>query len=106
MKNDEIYLLQAEIFKVFANPLRIQIIELLSENKMSFKELMDVTGSLKSNLSQHLTMLTKSGLIKTEKVGLHNHYQLSSKKIMKTCVLVKKILTDNMKSKSDLLQKL
>lgn len=106
MKNDEVYLLQAEIFKVFANPLRIQLIELLSENKMSFKGLMDVTGSLKSNLSQHLTMMSKNGLIKTEKIGLHNHYQLSSKKVMKTCVLVKKILSDNMKSKSDLLQKL
>jgi len=106
MKNEELYLLQADVFKVYANPLRIEIIELLSEQPLSFKELMDTTGALKSNLSQHLTLMTKNGLIITSKVGLHNHYELSSKKVMKACVLIKKIMIDNMKSKNALIDSL
>jgi len=106
MKNEELYLLQADVFKVFANPLRIEIVELLSQRTYSFKELMDCTGALKSNLSQHLTMMTKNGLVKTKKIGLHNYYELSSKKVMKSCVLIKKILIDNMKLKNALLENL
>ena len=57
MKDKTLYTLHSNIFKALANPIRIEIIDILNNKEMSFRELQEATGVLKSNLSQHLTVL-------------------------------------------------
>jgi ArsR family transcriptional regulator len=43
--------------KALANPIRIEIIDVLNDKELTFGELQNETGVLKSNLSQHLSLM-------------------------------------------------
>jgi DNA-binding transcriptional ArsR family regulator len=68
--------LQAEIFKALAHPSRLLILDALYRKEESFSSLLDLTGLMKSNLSQQLSILQGSGLILCHKRGLNKYYSL------------------------------
>jgi DNA-binding transcriptional ArsR family regulator len=80
--------LQAEIFKVLAHPSRLLILDTLHRNEESFSNLMEITGLLKSNLSQQLSILQESGLIHCIKKGQNKHYSLADQNIAEVMRLV------------------
>ena len=80
--------LQAEIFKALAHPSRLLILETLYRQEESFSSLMDITGLLKSNLSQQLSILQGSGLIHCAKKGQNKYYSLSNGNIAEVIRLV------------------
>ena len=55
MKDKTVYILHSNICKALANPIRIEIIDILNDKELTFGEIREITGVLKSNLSQHLS---------------------------------------------------
>ena len=55
--------LKAEFFKTLSHPLRIRILELLSQDERSVGELLREMGVEPSNLSQQLAVLRRAGLV-------------------------------------------
>lgn len=51
MKNKSIYILRAGVCKALGHPIRIEIIELLQDDEMSFGDILSKIGGLKSTLS-------------------------------------------------------
>lgn len=85
MEDKMIFKLQANICKALGHPVRIEIIDLLRDKKMSFGELGRATGCLKSNLSQHLSSMAAKGLLLRRKEGSIVFYERSSKKVAVAC---------------------
>lgn len=106
MKNKTIYTLHSNICKALANPIRIEIIDILNNREMAFSELQKVTGVLKSSLSQHLTVLITKGILVQRKDGLNTYYKLSTIKVAKACEIMREVLIENIKKQQKLITKI
>ncbi len=89
-----IYDLQAEICSALASPVRLQIIDLVSESEKTASEMLEVLEIPKANLSQHLAVLKDAGILQSRKEGLFQYMSLSLPKIKEACVLVRSVLLE------------
>ena len=101
----QIYQLHAEVCKTLANPKRIEIINLLRSGEKSVAWLLEKTGFLKANLSQHLSVLRQRGIVKNRKEGLTVYYRIANQKIVKACDLMREVLFEQMEERKETLKK-
>jgi ArsR family transcriptional regulator len=73
-----LYQLKAEFFKTLGHPVRIRVLELLSEREHAVSELLAVIEIEPANLSQQLAVLRRAGLVATRKEGSAVHYSVTS----------------------------
>src|SRR3972149_4558763 len=106
MNGKKIFELHAEVCKALGHPLRIEVIDLLQKKELCFSDILEVTGGLKSNLSQHLTVMTKKGILKMRREGQCNYYSLSSKKVAQACRLMREVLIESLKKQNAILEKM
>lgn len=106
MKDKTIYILHSNICKALANPIRIEIIDILNDNEMTFGEIQEITGAMKSNLSQHLSLMVSNGILSHRKEGLYIYFKLSTPKIGTACRLMREVLVDNLNRQHNLINNL
>ena len=58
-----------KVYEALASSVRIRIIQLLSKNKMSIKDLAQALGLSSAIVTMHIRKLEEANIIKTEKVG-------------------------------------
>lgn len=104
--NKKIFELHADVCKALGHPLRIEVIDLLQNNELCFTDILEVTGGLKSNLSQHLSLMTKKGILKVRREGQCNYFSITSPKVVEACRLMREVLIENMKKHQKLLKKI
>ena len=61
--------LQAKLFRGFADPSRLSIMETLRDGEMTVTEIVETTGLGQSNISNHLACLRDCGLVTAEQEG-------------------------------------
>jgi DNA-binding transcriptional ArsR family regulator len=98
--------MKAEFFKTLSHPLRIRVLELLSEDEHSVGELLREIDVEPSNLSQQLALLRRAGLVATRKEGSTVHYALVSPQIAELMGVARSILTSVLTEQQDLLKTL
>lgn len=98
--------MKAEFFKTLSHPVRIRILELLTENEHSVGELLQAIDVEASNLSQQLAVLRRAGLVATRKEGSTVHYALVSSRIADLMAVARSILTSVLSEQQDLLETL
>lgn len=59
---------KAELFKALAHPVRIRVLELLSESEHTIGELAAETGLELSHLSQQVSVLRRAGIVDSRRV--------------------------------------
>ena len=90
------YETMAEIFKAFADPTRLMILKLLSENEsMCVCKIIDELKKPQPTISHHLNILKKSGLIKARKEGTWNYYYIVNPKVKTIIDTMDSILNGN-----------
>lgn len=62
--------------QVFADPLRVKIIEQLAAEQLCTCHLVEMTGARQPTISHHLKILREAGLVETEAVGRNTYYRL------------------------------
>ena len=92
----ELYKLHAEICKVFSNPIRLEILNLLRDKKMFVTELIYQTKLSQANISQHLSIMKSKGIVVSERNGKNIYYKLSNPKIIKAFDIIKEVLTERL----------
>ena len=95
MADKGIYNLHSEVLKALGNPMRLQIIEMLQKKEYCFSDILENTGTIKSTLSQHLSIMVNTGLLHVRKDSRCNYYKLSSAKVAKACSLLREVLIAN-----------
>ena len=102
MNDKKIYALHANTCKALGHPTRIEIIDILQTKEMFFGQLLEKIGGPKSNLSQHLSLMTSQGILIQRKEGLNVYYKLSSKKVSAACRIMREVLIDNLKKQNEI----
>ncbi len=69
--------LKAEVFKAMGHPLRLGIIEFLQQGEMCVCDIVAHVGTEISNVSKHLSLLKKAGLLADRRDGLKVMYSLT-----------------------------
>lgn len=89
--------LQAEICKVLANPIRLEILNRIGSREVSFGNLLSALGISKTNLSQHLAVLRKSGVVMDRREGVHAYFRLTYLEIEEACRAVQNVLAKHLR---------
>ncbi|NBE51305.1 ArsR/SmtB family transcription factor [Streptomyces boluensis] len=66
----------ADLIRVLADPLRLQIVTLLARETLCTTHLVEETGARQTNLSNHLRVLREAGFVDTEPCGRFTYYKL------------------------------
>jgi len=93
----ELYELHAEICKVFSNPTRLEILNLLRDRRMSVTGLIEKTKLSQANISQHLSVMKSKGIVISDRKGKNIYYKLTNLKIIKAFDIIREILVERLK---------
>ena len=80
-----VFTLAAELFAVLATPIRLQILSAVCEREKSVNELLLEIDTTQPNLSQHLAVLFKTGVLAKRKEGTQVIYRVQSEKAVALC---------------------
>lgn len=80
---------QAELCRVFTNSYRILILWALTEGELPVTEIAERVGSSMQNVSQHLNLLKRHGLISARREAQHIYYHLNESPWLSSCPAMK-----------------
>ncbi len=86
-KSDQgrVFELAAELFAVLATPMRLRVLSSLCEREKSVNELLAEIDTTQPNLSQHLAVLFRTGVLAKRKEGTQVIYRVQSEKAVALC---------------------
>ncbi|MFI5530240.1 ArsR/SmtB family transcription factor [Kitasatospora sp. NPDC051853] len=87
-----LYQLKAEFFKTLGHPVRIRVLELLSEREHAVAEMLPEVGVEPAHLSQQLAVLRRAQLVTTRREGSTVHYRLTTPELADLLKVARSIL--------------
>ena len=75
----------AELFSVLSTPIRLQILSTLCDGELSVSQILEKIDTTQPNLSQHLAILYRHGVIGKRKEGTQVIYNVQSEKAVTLC---------------------
>jgi ArsR family transcriptional regulator len=94
----------AQRFKLLGEPSRLELLnQLMANGEMNVMELVNATGQQQANVSKHLNMMAREGILARQKKGLNVIYSISDQSIYEICELVCEQLKSEINSQSRLL---
>ena len=81
MLENEKLKIKAKLFRGFADPTRLAILECLRIGEKTVTEIVQETGQGQSNVSNHLGCLLECGLLKNRRDGKNIHYSIRNAKV-------------------------
>lgn len=104
--NLEMQQFKADFFKALAHPLRIRILELLTEGDKNVNEIQSLIGSEGSAVSQQLTILRAKNIVIGTKDGNRVIYSLRDPMIVELLSVAKQIFNNHLVDTISLLDKM
>lgn len=89
-KDKSIYKRNAEIYKLLANPIRLEILDILKDGEASLDELSETIGIRKPNTSQHLAILRYLKIVDVKKKGQKAYYTMTDKRVTESSKILQK----------------
>lgn len=89
--------LQCEICQALANPFRLAIVGHLKDRELGAADLIAELGISKVNLSKHMTVLSRVGVVESRREGRNIHYRLTDPEINHACAIMRSILYRRLK---------
>lgn len=96
--------LKAEFFKALGHPMRIRVLELLSEDEHSVSMLTRVMDVEQAALSGQLAVLRRAGLVVAHREGANVIYALADDRIADLLAVSRQILLDMVSDARDALR--
>jgi ArsR family transcriptional regulator len=92
----ELYRMQAETAKVLANPVRLRILDLIGDGEVANGALLTTLGISRANLSQHLALLRRAGIVTERREAVRVYYRLTFPEIKGLCAAMREILAKHL----------
>jgi DNA-binding transcriptional ArsR family regulator len=92
---EPLYRIKADLFKALAHPVRIQVLEVLAAaggEATPASRLAEVTGAEGSQLSQHLAVLKRTGVVTSQRIGNAVEYRLGEPVVAELLVVARSFL--------------
>lgn len=106
MSSRELYVQQAEFCKLMANPKRLEIINLISEQALCVEEIARAMEAHLPNISQHLALLRDQGVVEVTRKGTHLYYKLNDPQLFEACCLMRQAVIGRMENQAQILKTL
>ncbi|MGD9379170.1 MAG: metalloregulator ArsR/SmtB family transcription factor [candidate division WOR-3 bacterium] len=94
----------AAIFSALAHPLRLQIMESLREGPCCVCRIIPRVGGEQSNVSHHLAILRRAGVVQCEKRGVEVWYAVADPRIFEIMDLINSCVLGNLEKTRSLLE--
>jgi DNA-binding transcriptional ArsR family regulator len=78
----------ADYFRALGVPLRLKLLNALRERECSVGELTEMLGCSQANVSKHLAVLNRSGLVRKTARGTSTFYRIADPRTYELCDLV------------------
>lgn len=98
-----LYQLKAEFFKTLGHPVRIRVLELLSEREYAVAEMLPEVSVEPAHLSQQLAVLRRANLVVARREGTAVYYSLISPQIAELLSVARSILSGVLAGQAELL---
>lgn len=82
---DQVFDSVAELFAVLSTPIRLKIISAVCNGEKNVSELLAEIETTQPNMSQHLSMLYRSGVLAKRRDGTQMYYRLQSERVASLC---------------------
>ncbi len=79
---DKVFEAAAELFALLSTPTRLRIVCALCDGEMNVGELVQQVGASQSNMSQHLGVLYRSGVLGRRRAGAQVYYRVISQRVL------------------------
>ena len=83
--SQRVFAIAAELFGVLSSPVRLKVLNMLCDGQRSVNELLAQIDTTQPNLSQHLNLMYRSGILSRTKAGTQVIYKISSKTAAGLC---------------------
>lgn len=84
-ETQEVYDKAAELFAVLSTPIRLRIIGQLCQGEKNVGQLLDHIGVPQPNMSQHLNIMYRSGILGKRRQGAQMFYRIADEKAVVVC---------------------
>ncbi|MBA7531025.1 putative HTH-type transcriptional regulator [subsurface metagenome] len=96
--------IKAGVFNALAHPLRLKILEKLRDGTCCVCKIIPYVNGEQSNVSHHLAILRKAGIVRTEKRGIEVWYEVTYPGIFKMIDIVDECIIQNLSKSKDILR--
>ena len=84
-QSDEVFEKAAEVFRVMSAPMRLRIISALCNGEKNVGELLSEIHTTQPNMSQHLNILYRAGLVGKRRQGAQMFYRIADVSAVRVC---------------------
>lgn len=92
----KVFQLHAKLLKALSNPKRLEVLQLLRAQSLRVGEMSQMLGLAQANLSQHLMVLRRLGVVATERHGKEIYYHIAHKSFTKAVDLMRGVLIERL----------
>ncbi len=85
INQDRVFESAAQLFALLATPMRLKIISAVCEKEKNVSELLDLIDTTQPNMSQHLAVLHRKGVLSKRRDGVQIYYKLQSERVALLC---------------------
>jgi DNA-binding transcriptional ArsR family regulator len=95
---------QATIIQAVAHPIRIAIVDLLESGEHCVADVSSAIGANRSNVSRHLAILLRSGIVSARKDGLQVYYGLRTPCVLSFLACAGRVLEQNVEEDAEIVR--
>jgi len=82
---DDLVELIAQRFRALSEPTRIKLLDRLREGEATVLELTELVGTTEQNVSKHLGVLHRAGIVDRRKAGNFSYYSIVDEGVFALC---------------------
>jgi len=101
--NDKTLEMVAERFRLLGDPLRLRLLQTLEGGERSVADLVTATGASQANVSKHLQLMLRGGVVQRRREGLFVYYSVRDPRVFQLCDVVCGSLADHLTRELSLL---
>ncbi|MCE5254531.1 MAG: metalloregulator ArsR/SmtB family transcription factor [Actinomycetia bacterium] len=99
------YAMHAAVFAALANPTRHELMHILCKGARTPSELAEALEVSRPNVSQHLALLQREGLVKRSRRDGRVLWEVVDPRLSEACGLIDEVLTRQLAQKMEVLEK-
>lgn len=83
--SDEVLLRISDVLKAMADPTRLKILHNLQHTERCVSDILETVGGSQANVSKHLSVLKRAGLVDCRRQGLNVYYRIIDSGVFSIC---------------------
>jgi ArsR family transcriptional regulator len=99
------YALHAAVFAALSNPTRHELMHILCKGPRTPSDLADELGVSRPNVSQHLAVLQREGLVRRSRSDGRVLWEVVDARLSRACELIDEVLGDQVAERAEILKK-